>query len=163
MDDIVNVLREIAPGCLCHWFPSLVDELCDETCWWPTAEFPMYKPCASVIDNYGLLWAVTQPFEWAVSAVTSPLEIGAIEAELTPLDRTELSCYYYTLATQTFLIFICYLALVSAMFAFVVQLPTIGQPFYAAHISLWNTIRIAMAQTSVPDPPAETRVKEKTL
>lgn len=150
MDDIVNVLRESTPSCLCQWFPSLVDELCDATCWWPTAELPMYKPCASVIDNYGLIWAVTQPFEWVASALISPLDIGAIDAELTPLDRTELSCYYYTLATQTVLVFMCSLALLVGLFAFALQLPMVAQPFYGAHLSLWNTISIAMGRFTLP-------------
>lgn len=148
MDDIVNVLREITPGCLCHWFPSLIDQRCDETCWWPTVPVPMYKPCASVIDNYGLLWAAAQPFEWAIDALMSPRELGAVAAELAPIDRTQLSCYYYTLATQALLIFILYVALVLAILAFVFQIPTVAQPFYAAHRSLWATIVVATTRTT---------------
>jgi len=143
LEDLMSVFQDMVPGCMCSWFPSLSDQVCDETCWYPSGELFTYRPCRDVIDGYGLAWTVMQPLEWFASALFSPWEINIVDDELTPLDRTVRSCYWYALFTQAALISIVLIGVTFSFFIFCLQLPTIWQPFFAAHVNLWNVLSIS--------------------
>ena len=110
----------------------LTDQPCTETCWHPATPTFNYKPCGSVIDNYGLLWVMMQPLEWMTDALFSPWELNRIENEMTPMHRTERSCFYYSLVTQIGAVAVVLVGLWISILIFTIQLPSLLQPFIAA-------------------------------
>ena len=63
--------------------------------------------------------------------------------ELSPLDRTVQSCFWFTVVTQIVLVSMFYALMWIGILIFAIQLPQIFQPFVAAHLNLYNIVMIA--------------------
>ena len=82
------------PGCMCEYFPSLTDGVCDEDCYERSYD---YDSCSSIIPSYGLIWGIEYGWTWFVKGLLGHDD----DVALTPLLRTEHSCWFL-LSTFTF-------------------------------------------------------------
>ena len=95
-DDITNSIARWIPGCMCAYFPLLTigETPCDAMC---SDRHYDYLPCGAVISEFGLMWSIEYPLNYFTTGL---FELRPPDAEMTPYDRTEHSCWVFFTLTN---------------------------------------------------------------
>ena len=131
-DDLTHSVTRWIPACMCAYFPLLTLDTtpCDASC---SDRDYSYSGCGEVVDDYGLIWSI----EFAVNYfLTGLLKLREPDAELTPMDRTEHSCWVFFSLFNAPLILITAGAIVALFASCFVLMAIIVASSVQAHLHL---------------------------